>query len=228
MTTFHRILPRTLMVVAGAGALAAVAGAFAVLGYQTPDTWTVLAASFAVITSIISAWTAMSVLEFERDKRRPDVSCYIDFTSRQGLVLFRIENHGGSNAYDSELIWDDPMTNNDGNPIGFGNDGDRTKVAILRPGQSLAKVIDSAHHTVNRHSGKVYQGHVTYRDAAGGRHRNDFTICVEDFFGTPVDDNEFRNAAVKLQRVPERLEHIGQKLDQISNTISQFKKQRQF
>ncbi len=164
----------------------------------------------------------MSILEIERDKRKPDVTCYIDFTSRQGLALFRIENHGGNIAHEVELTWDNPMTDSDGNPIGFGNEGGKTKITILRAGQSLAKVIDSAHDSVNRHSGKIYEGHVTYRDAAGGRHRNNFSICVEDFYGTPVDDNEFRNAAVKLQRVPEHLEQIGQKLDRISNAISRF------
>lgn len=223
MTIFHRILPRTLMLAAGAGALAAVAGAFAVLGYQTPDTWSVLAASFAVITSIISAWTAMSVLEIERDKRRPDVTCYIDFTSRQGLMLFRIENHGGSNAYDSEIIWDNPMTNSKGNPIGFGIDGGRNKITILRPGQHLVKVVSGC-SDLGQHRDKVYRGHVTYRDSARGRYRNDFTICVEDFFGSSMDENDFNKAAVELQRVPERLKLIGEKLDKIGNVLSNLER----
>ncbi|WP_353858660.1 hypothetical protein [Azospirillum formosense] len=222
MATPGGIASRVLMVLAGTGALIAVIGAFVVLGYQTPDTWAVLAASFAVITSIISAWTAMSVLEIERDKRRPDVTCYLDFTSRQGLVIFRMENQGGGIAYDAQLTWSDPMTDDDGKIIGFGENNDRTTITALRPGQSFAKVIDSAHHSVGRHGDKIYQGHVSFRDATGSKHRNAFSICVEDFFGTTIDSDDTRNAAVSIQRIPKHLEQIEQKLNQINNAIGRF------
>ena len=62
--------------------------------------WAVIAASLAVIASVIAAWTGQKALEIQEDSQKPYPYPMVDASSRYGLLQLRVKNTGGSPAHD--------------------------------------------------------------------------------------------------------------------------------
>jgi hypothetical protein len=87
-------------------------------GYNKVE-WNSIAASLAVVTAIISAWTMQTSFERQEEGRRPYPYPTLDAYSRTSLFQLRLANMGASTAYDIRLNWDKPLLNRKGNPVRF-------------------------------------------------------------------------------------------------------------
>ena len=74
------------------------------------EPWAAIAAALAVITSVVSTWSAQRLLEIQQDSVLPDPIPSIDVSSRYGLMQLRVTNFGGSPAYKTRISWDKPLT----------------------------------------------------------------------------------------------------------------------
>lgn len=99
-----------------------------------PTSWAVVAATLAVITSVIASLNSQRVVELEEDRLLPHVEPSFDLKSRYGLVLFRVQNLGASSAYKIKLLWDKPLVNRKGKVIKFGKIDSDFDVPVLLPG----------------------------------------------------------------------------------------------
>jgi hypothetical protein len=207
-----RTFIRISLAIAFVAAIAIPFLALSLRGADKPETWTVAAAALAVLTSVVSTWSSRRVLELQEDAQRPNPVPSFDFTSRYGLVLFRISNTGDSAAHDIFLEWDVSLTNSSGQQIGFQKIGDDAAIGLLLPRESITQIIDVPHELIARLPDTEYTGFVVFSDALGRQHRRRFRLNARQYIGTPTHDEEWPRTHHELQKIPEELHKIRQAL----------------
>src|SRR5215210_8126142 len=103
-----RIVVRAFLVLAFVLVIVAACIAWIFLDPRQGALWATIAATLAVITSLITAWNGQRALELQEDAQLPHPYPYIDASSRYQLLQLRIENFGGTTARDVRLEWDKP------------------------------------------------------------------------------------------------------------------------
>lgn len=180
------------------------------------EAWATLAASLAVVTSMVSAWGAQRVVELEEQKLEPYPYPQFDATSRYGLMLLKIANLGGSAAFNIKLVWDKPLKNSRGEEIGFSQKGAEGELSILLPGQHLSKIVDGHIQLFQREGPHIYSGYVEFQDSRGRRRSHRFLLDAEAYKGSPLFDDETLNTHHEIQKLPERLQILGQEVAKIA------------
>jgi hypothetical protein len=181
------------------------------------------AAALAVITAVIAAWGAQRVVELEEDKQRPYAFPRFDVSSRYGLVLFRVENTGGSTAHNIEIAWDKPLTNSKGKEICFSASDDTIQIPVLHSGESISKTIDGHVEFFQQDRQHVYTGKVTFTDASGRKYSHKFRLDAEVYRETPSYDEEALKTHFELQKIPDQLRKLERELKQIHGAIDGLK-----
>ena len=179
-----------------------------------------LAAALAVVTAVVSAWGAQRVVELEEDRQRPYPYPSFDFASRYGLVLFRIENSGGSTAHDISIVWNgDALMNSGGNEVRFSDVGEEIQISVLFPGQSISIMVDG--HIKFFNSGQKHQhsGVIKFKDPAGRKYTHQFKMDTEMYRGTPTHSKEENKTQFELQNIPDHLKKIEDELSKIRAEI---------
>lgn len=128
----------TTRIFLGLALLLAIAVIAVVISRSSSDIASVgvaIAGALAVITAVISAWGAQRVVELEEDRRKPYPYPTFDLSSRYGLVLFRVENSGGSAAHDISLKWDNEPLSSDGKEIRFSPKTKRSRFQCFCQGK---------------------------------------------------------------------------------------------
>lgn len=95
-----------------------------------------VAGSLAVITAIISSWSAQRIIWKQETELEPKLNVCLDIESRRDITQFVIENIGGSTAYDIKIIWTTPLQNQINEDIHFnsgvtGIDYKRTEIFLF-------------------------------------------------------------------------------------------------
>ncbi len=181
--------------------------------------WATLAAALAVIASVVSAWGAQRVVELEEDKLRPYPFPYFDATSRYGLMLFRLSNTGGSSAYNVRLAWDDELKDHKGNRVTFAEESLTGAISVLRPEQSLTKIVDGHVQFFQIKRNHVYRGTVHFEDSHGVKRNHRFIIDAEVYKGTPLYEDESLETHRKLQEIPKHLQEVKRELELIRRKL---------
>lgn len=210
-----RVLARLALSFAFLAALGVPATTFAVRGPDAPEAWTLLAASLAVITSIISAWSSRRVVEIQEDAQRPNVYPAFDFTSRYGLVLLRVKNVGRTPAHDISLEWDVELKNHAGATIGFPKNDGLPAITVLWPGESITQIVDTPHDVLGAHPEKEYTGFVTFEDPSRRRYRRPFRLDIRPYSGAPMYDEEVPRTHYELQQIPKELQAIRKAVEKL-------------
>lgn len=180
------------------------------------EAWASLAASLAVVTSMVSAWGAQRVVELEEQKLEPYPYPQFDATSRYGLMLLKITNLGGTAAHNIKLVWDKPLKNSRGEQIGFSENGSCGELSVLLPGQHVSKIVDGHIELFQREGPHTYGGSVEFQDSRGRRRSHRFLIDAEVYKGSPLFDDEALNTHHELQKLPELLQTLSTKVTKIA------------
>jgi hypothetical protein len=194
---------------------AVIAAAFRYLGPRAGETWAVVAAALAVITSVVSSWTGQRVLELQEDSQRPYPYPTIDTTSRYGFLQLRVTNFGGVAAHEIRLRWDQPLVDSDGHPVHFSAQMGSPDVPVLLPKESIAVPIGVPHRVFAKGDRLDYSGHVECKDPAGHRVTHRFTLSLEKHRHSLLCDDEAVKTGYELQKLPERLDAVVAELRQL-------------
>jgi len=179
-----------------------------------------LAAALAVVTAVVSAWGAQRVVELEEDRQRPYPYPSFDLSSRYGLVLFRIENSGGSAAHDISIVWSgDSLTNSAGNEVRFSDNNEGIQIPVLLPSQSISKMVDGNIEFFKSEHKHQYSGVIKFQDSAGRKYSHQFKMDAGMYLGTPTHSEEEIKTQFELQKIPEHLKNIEGVLNKIRNEI---------
>lgn len=216
MENIGRFLARSILGAAGLLAVAVSVSVLILRGPNKPETWTVIAASLAVITSVISTWSSRRVLELQEDAQLPNPTPNFDLKSKFGVALFTITNNGRSTAYNISLRWDVDLIDHDGKKIGFLKESNRAGISQLLPSESLSQWIDIHAGFIRRLPEKDYSGQMTFEDARGKKFNRAFRLSAHQYHGTPAHDGEWTKTQYELQKIPKELENIRRLLERRS------------
>lgn len=213
--TFTRILLGIALLLAGTVlwiALTEAEGDVVALG-------STIAASLAVVTAVISSWGAQRVVEIEEDKQKPNVILSLDFSSRYLLVLFRVENSGGSSAFNIEISWDNPLKNPQGEEVRFSPAEKAVQIPVLIAGAHISKSVGVTNEFFKSASEHIYTGKVTFNDASNKKYSSHFLIDADVYRSTPTYSEEALKTHHTLQKLPSKLDKLQKELGSIQKAI---------
>jgi hypothetical protein len=159
--------------------------------------WAVIAASLAVITSVVSSWNAQRVIELEEDKQLPYPYPYIDVKSRYGVVLLRIKNFG------NELLDIHKQ------PIKFDSAENGIDIPILLPKESITKTLGGQLDFFNQNKKHKYKGKIRFKNPSGIIMGHPFIVDADMYGNTVSYDQEELKTHVELQKIPEALNNLA-------------------
>lgn len=216
-----RAIVRATLIIAGIIAVAAIIATLSLVGPGSTETWAVIAAALAVITSVISSWPAQRVLELQQDAQQPYPYPAIDVKSRYGLMQLRVTNSGGSAAHDISLRWDKPLLNTQGELVRFTKHAGAPEIPVLLPGESAAMLVGGSHALYEKYQDMNYSGEVEFRDASGTRIKHPFHLSAEAYRSTLVHDQEEPKTHYELQKIPDELQKLRTEVRQLRVMLQQ-------
>ena len=217
MRRFQRLVVRLVLLLCGIAALSCMAAAFYFKGSEAIETWLVVSASLAVITSLASAWSSQVTREMQEEQLRPEITIYIDPYSRYQFLLLKMKNTGRVSAFNIEDEWADSIINWRGNGIRFSVE---EPVSALHPDQELSLSIDVPHTYFERYKGEKYDGVVKFKDAAGRRYEQKFLVDPGQYRHGVLHDQELVKTLFELQKIPSELEKIRAEAAKMRNLIT--------
>ena len=178
-----------------------------------------IAGALAVVTAVISAWSAQRIVELEEDRQKPYPYPSFDMSSRYGLVLFRIENLGGGAAHDISIDWDgEPLTAR-GEEVRFGPTAEKSQIPVLLPGKGISKLVDGNIEFFKPGRTRSHSGTISCKDAKGRKYRHAFRMDAEMYLGTPTHSDEELKTHFELQKVPSQLGKLEKELNRIRESL---------
>lgn len=207
-----KYLSRILLGFCTLAAMLAISAAFYLMGAQSIESWLVTAAALAVLTSVLSAWSALLTTEMQERQLMPDVAVFVDFLSRYHAVLLRMKNKGASAAFNVKDEWEGTICDAHGDPIRFAQEG--ASVTVLQAGETMTRFVDVYHKFRGRYNGETYSGIVNFQDASGRKYSTKFVVDPGQYYSAKniTYDDERVRTDFELQQVPRRLEEIRKEL----------------
>lgn len=184
---------------------------FAIAGKESA--WAVIAASLAVITSVVSSWNAQRIVELEEDKQLPYPYPYIDTKGRYGVVLLRIKNFGQSAAHDVTIDFSDELLDIHNEPITFDHSENGTEIPILLPQQSITKTLGGHIDFFGQEKELKYRGNIQFKNSSGVKIEHPFIIDAEMYRNTITYDDESIKTHVELQKIPKAINELTKTLE---------------
>ncbi len=220
-----RITTRIFLGLALLLAMAVIGIVFSQSNSNVASVGATLAGALAVVTAVVSAWGAQRVVELEEDRQRPYPYPSFDLSSRYGLVLFRIENSGGSTAHDICIEWNSEPVSSGGKEVRFSADDEEIQVPVLLPSQSISKMIDGHIEFFQPDQTHQHSGIIKFKDPSGRKYSHQFKMDAEMYRGTPTHSEEEVKTLFELQKIPEHLKKLENELKKIGKEINSSSKQ---
>ncbi len=189
------------------------------LGIESKEAWATIAASLAVIVSVLSAWSTRSVLELQEDEREPRVYPSIDVESRYGLIQLRITNYGGGPAFGVKLDWKNPLLDSKGEPKNFGRYDAEGRIPVLLQKESLSILVDGQIQFYGAHKDCNYSGTIEFKDASGRKKRYPFSVSAEKYRATLRYTNEAPKTHYQLQQIPDQIEKLTSAVSSLNDSL---------
>ena len=212
---------RVIWIVAFAIALAVIVIAVARLGFAQTETWAVVAAALAVITSMISSWSSQRALELQEDAQRPYPYPSIDVKSRYLIMQLRVTNFGGSAARDIRLTWHKPVLNAQGNEVRFTEQDGVPEIPVLLPNESVAVFIGGSRALYEQYQDMNYSGEIAFSDTSGNKMTHAFYLSAEPYRSGLVYEQEEQKTHIELQKIPKELEELRHEVEQLTTMLRQ-------
>ena len=175
----------------------------------TEAAWAIIAASLAVITSVVSSWNAQRVVELEEDRQLPYPYPYFDVKSRYGLILLRVTNFGHSAAHNIKIEFDNELFDHRGRSVNFISKDGKSNIPILLPQQSVSKTVDGHVDFFKQQKVQNYTGTIKFENASGKKMEHPFIIDAEMYAETPTYDKEDLKTHYELQKIPKAIEGLS-------------------
>lgn len=222
----RRQIIRAVLVVALLMAISVIGVQFWLFGYNKVE-WNSVAASLAVVTAIISAWTMQTSFERQEEAQRPYPYPILDPYSRTSLLQLRLTNMGASTAYDISLKWDKLLLNREGNPARFSQRD--PEVPLLLPNQSIAVLVDTSANFLSKTKDAEYSGVVEFKDNPRSSRifRHNFYVNAEMYRGLPLYTSEEQTTHDKLQQLPNAIKGVTTELERLREVLNKAYKPKE-
>ncbi len=211
-----RILFRTMFGASIFVALAVAVASVWKLGWIEPAAWATVAAALAVVAAVASAWTSQRVLELQEDAQQPNPTPVIDVRRRYGLSQFRITNHGGSEAREVRIDWDEPLRDADGKDVLLGRD---LPIPVIPAGESSSVMMGASHRLFNAHADTTRHGTIRYKNGSGREFAVRFMVSAEHERAGLVHDAEEPKTLYELQKLPDELARVAKQVAAVGQII---------
>jgi hypothetical protein len=203
-------------------AIAVIVVAIRNLGIGAKEAWATIAASLAVIVSVLSSWSTRSLLELQEHEREPYVYPSIDVESRYGLMQLRIKNYGGGPAFGVKLSWKKPLLDSKGEPKNFGKYDVEGRIPILLQKESLSILVDGNIQFYGAYKDCNYSGTIEFKDAAGRRKKYPFVVSAEMYRATLSYTDEAPKTHHQLQHIPDEIEKLTSAVSSLRDSLKEI------
>lgn len=212
-------MTRAVVLIIGCFAIAvAVVSAHKAYGGEVAG-WATLAASLAVVASLVSAWAAGEVVVLQRAATRPYVYPSFDLESRYGLVQLKVTNYGGSVAHDVTLQWKKELKNKKGNLITFSR-GDNRGIPVLLPGESVSTMVGGSVEFFRGSESLDFPGVIRFSDATGHKYEESYIVSGEKFRDSLQYDQEMPRTHYEIQKIPGEIAKLTSQLKALERYFS--------
>src|SRR3984957_4249009 len=203
-----KVLTRILLFAIALIAIAVIAVAIRIQGVESKEAWATIAASLAVIVSVLSAWSTRSVLDLQAGEREPYVYPSIDVESRYGLLQLRVTNYGGGPAFGVKLNWEKPLLDSKGESKNFGKYDAQGRIPVLLQKETLSILADGQIQFYEVHKDCNYSKIMEFRDASGWRKKYRFKVSAEQYRASLRYTDEAPKTHHQLQQIPDQIEKL--------------------
>jgi hypothetical protein len=217
-----RVVVRLGLFIALCVSVTAIATSIFIAGPRSTEVWATIAAALAVITSILSSWSAQRVLELAEDEQQPYPYPSIDVQSRYELMQLRVTNFGGSAAHDIWLRWDTPLLHPKGQIVRFTKNENVPDIPVLLPKESASILVGGSHEMFQKYTGMNYTGRIDFADAAGRRRSLPFRISAETYRSSLTYTEEEPRTHYDLQRIPKEIEKLTGEVRSLRDGLQQL------
>lgn len=226
--TFSKFIVRAILIVVfliSFGTIITVA----VSDSNSESAWAVVAASLAVIASVVIAYTGQRVLELQQDAQQPYPYPTIDATSRYSVLQLCVKNMGGTPAYAICLEWDDhkPLLNSEGAAVIFTKQQGTLEIPILLPGEAALVPIDEVKRFFSKVEDANYSGCVSFKDASGNSRKHKFYLSAERHRYSLHYEHEEPKTHYKIQEIPGKLNELTDVLRKLERSNGENSSQDQ-
>ena len=223
----HKFMTRCILLIVVTAALTVIFVSIRTIGLDTKEAWATIAASLAVIASVLSAWTAQRALELQEKEQQPYPYPTIDVTSRYGLVQLRVTNFGGSPAHNIFVKWKKPLIDSKGYQVKFSKEEGTPDIPVLLPRDSAAVLIDGSIDFFQKNQDLMYSGHVEFENVSGEKSRLPFAMSAEQYRKSLTHDKEELKTHYELQKIPDAINALTKEVEKLKRALECFGKDQQ-
>lgn len=186
------------------------------IGIRRPlDDAAVVAGALAVLTAVISGWSATKVVELQEDQLRPYPYPFIDARSRTGLLQLAVTNFGGGSAHDVQLAWDEPLRNSEGKEVSFPGG----TIPVLLPKETLKILVDGQIQFYGKYQNANYTGRVLFNDSSGRHFRHPFLVDADKFRRTLRHEDDLSQAYEEIGEIRKALNTVAEELKKVREAL---------
>jgi hypothetical protein len=157
--------------------------------------WGSIAASLAVITSIISILASYNIIQLQENEYRPNVVIGIDL-NRTELFQIAIKNEGKVSAHNIKTKCNKPFINCNGTEL-FKYD---REISVLYPGESLVYIVDATWQVLSTDD-CIYEIEVDYFDTRKRKYHDTFILDFKKFNLVSANSDERQMAYKSVQNI---------------------------
>jgi hypothetical protein len=217
-----KFLVRCFLIAIALIATAVIVVAIRSLGIGAKEAWATIAASLAVVVSVLSAWSTRSLLQLQEHEREPYVYPSIDVESRYGLMQLRITNFGGGPAFGVKLDWKKPLLDSKGEAKNFGKYDAEGRIPILLQKESLSILVDGNIQFYGANKDCNYSGTIEFKDSAGRKKKYPFDVSAETYRATLSYTNEAPKTHYQLQHIPGEIEKLTSAVSSLKDSLREL------
>lgn len=144
----------------------------------------------------------------QEDALEPNLLPALDLRSRTNLAQFKISNDGGSHAYDVVLVWDRPLLEPGGKPVGLG----LAPIPMIPKGESASVLVTSSHHLIAEIPDTTFTGTISFRNSRGRRFSQRFTVTAEHERNAMVLATDEQERHRDIEKIRGALEDVAKSL----------------
>jgi hypothetical protein len=181
------------------------------------ESFSVIAASLAVLTAIISSYSSIKIIENEEDKNRPNIIINIDCLSRYGLVQYLIRNNGNSLAQDIQIEWCKENNPENTDPKIWSKLNNK-HINVLMPNEELHIPISGHIQLFDVNRKQLYKGTIKYKDINKKEIKEIFILDFDKYKDTLLGSDEINKMGFELQKLPEILGKIENSVRKYTET----------
>lgn len=209
-----------LLFVVGVGAVAIIF--IAIFSNLDAAGLNAIAASLAVLASVLAASSSLENVELMREQLNPNITVYFDVYSRYNFIQLCMKNIGGSPAYNIKFEWEGKaLVDFNDKQVFFYKSGEPNGITVLQPNEVLYSKVNVP-YKVFEDEGLTFPAKLTYTDGFGKSRKKTILLSLEHYRGSLTYAKEEVKAMYQLSKIDEQVNKIITAVNKLTYEVSKL------